>query len=60
VPYPRPKGRGSIEAPALLLLLSPRIVYPRPKGRGSIEAQSFLLYSQRIVPLSTSERTWLH
>ncbi len=37
--YPRPSGRGSIEASALTSAESRRMTYPRPSGRGSIEAQ---------------------
>ncbi len=36
--YPRPSGRGSIEAIFLILLPDFFLSYPRPSGRGSIEA----------------------
>ena len=38
VPYPRPKGRGSIEARGYKPYKEALKYYPRPKGRGSIEA----------------------
>ncbi len=36
--YPRPSGRGSIEALSIIVLSKFWRVYPRPSGRGSIEA----------------------
>ncbi len=47
--YPRPSGRGSIEAsPSFFRMDGRSVSYPRPSGRGSIEANSLTASSTRL------------
>jgi len=58
--FPRPIGRGPIEA---VLGRGPCAApprFPRPIGRGPIEATIFNAASADMVMVSTSDWTWPH
>ena len=52
--FPRPKGRGPIEARLVDKLLLCELRFPRPKGRGPIEALLRSWASDRVVIFSAT------
>src|SRR5690606_33548311 len=57
--FPRPIGRGSIEAFIRHTGQELPDMFPRPIGRGSIEAGAFSADGSVHHLVSTSNRTWL-